>query len=85
MLGGLTMPGVLASAFLIGDLDVGASSAERALDIPSQMAEVVQGTLLLTVVGLLAVRRWRTVRAGPPEDEVEPAAPDERRAELAPG
>jgi hypothetical protein len=49
------------------------------------MAEVVQGTLLLSVVGLLALRRWRTVRAAPPEDEPEPAAPDERRAELAPG
>jgi general nucleoside transport system permease protein len=85
MLGGLTLPGVLVSAFLIGDLDVGASAAERALDIPSQMAEVVQGTLLLTVVGLLALRRWRTVRAGPPADEPEPASNDARRAEPAPG
>ena len=85
MLGGLTMPGVIASALLIGDLDVGATAAERALDIPSQMAEVVQGTLLLTVIGLLALRRWRTVRAGPPEDEPEPASNDERRVELAPG
>jgi general nucleoside transport system permease protein len=85
MLGGLTMPGVIVSAFLIGDLDVGASSAERALGIPSQMAEVVQGTLLLVVVGLLALRRWRIVRAGPPEDEPEPASNDERRVELAPG
>ena len=29
MLGGLTMPGVVASALLLGDLAVGASSAER--------------------------------------------------------
>ena len=54
MLGGLSMPGVLISALLLGDLNVGTNSAERALDIPSQMGDVVQGTLLLVVVGLLA-------------------------------
>lgn len=54
MLGGLSMPGVLVSALLLGDLNVGTNSAERALDIPSQVGDVVQGTLLLVVVGLLA-------------------------------
>jgi simple sugar transport system permease protein len=79
MLGGLTMPGVLASAFLLGDLAVGASSAERSLDIPSQMGAVVQGTLLLSVVALLAVRRWRVRREEPPPDEAEPVASAEPR------
>ena len=50
MLGGLTMPGVLLAGLLLGDLTVGASTAERALGIPSQMGAVVQGTLLLSVV-----------------------------------
>jgi general nucleoside transport system permease protein len=84
MLGGLTMPGVLFSAFLLGDLSVGASSAERSLGIPSQMGAVVQGTLLLAVVGLLALRRWRVRRDEPPPDETEPPPDDERHLELAP-
>ena len=47
----------------LGDLAVGASSAERALDIPSQMGAVVQGTLLLSWSALLALRRrWRVRR-----------------------
>lgn len=86
MLGGLTMPGVLVSALLLGDLDVGTSSAERALGIPSQLGEVVMGTLLLVVVGLLAVRRWRVHRTDRPADEAEPAPPpDERGLEASPG
>lgn len=84
MLGGLTMPGVLASALLLGDLNVGAGAAERSLDIPSQMGRVVQGALLLTVVGLLAVRRWSYIREEPPADEAEPEPSDELGVERAP-
>jgi general nucleoside transport system permease protein len=85
MLGGLTMPGVLLSALLLGDLNVGASTAERSLGIPSQMARVVQGALLLTVVGLLALRRWRTrFRDERPPDEAEPVPADELHVETAP-
>ena len=51
MLGGLTMPGVLLAGLLLGDLSVGASSAVRSLQIPSQLGDVVQGTLLLVVIG----------------------------------
>jgi simple sugar transport system permease protein len=80
MLGGLTMPGVLASAFLLGDLAVGASSAERSLGIPSQMGAVVQGTLLLSVVGLLALRRWRVRREEPPPADAERAPTDDVRS-----
>jgi simple sugar transport system permease protein len=61
-LGTLTMPGVLLAGLFLGDLTVGASSAVRGLGIPSQMGAVVQGVLLLSMVGLLAVRRHRLGR-----------------------
>jgi simple sugar transport system permease protein len=77
MLGGLAMPGVLAAGLLLGDLSVGASSAVRSLQIPSQLGDVVQGTLLLVVVGAVAIYRWRTGREEErPADEGEPP-PDE--------
>ncbi len=66
-LGALTMPGVGLAALFLGDLAVGASSAGRALGIPSQLGAVVQGTLLLTTVALLAVRRNRAAGAISPE------------------
>ncbi len=58
-LGSLSMPGVGLAALFLGDLAVGASSAARALGIPSQLGAVVQGVLLLTTIGLIALRRWR--------------------------
>jgi general nucleoside transport system permease protein len=73
MLGGLTMPGVLLAGLLLGDLSVGASSAARSLQVPSQLGSVVQGTLLLVTVGALAMYRWRSRRATTqPADEGEP-------------
>lgn len=88
MLGGLTMPGVLLAGLLLGDLSVGASSAVRSLQIPSQLGAVVQGTLLLVVIGALALYRRRASREEErPPDEGEPT-PDEpegtRRAEGPP-
>jgi len=61
-LGALSMPGVALAALFLGDLTVGASSAARALGIPSQLGAVTQGVLLLTTVGLLALRRNRLTR-----------------------
>jgi ABC-type uncharacterized transport system permease subunit len=58
-LGALSMPGVTLAALLLADLAVGASSAGRALGIPSQLGAVVQATLLLVTVALLAIRRNR--------------------------
>jgi ABC-type uncharacterized transport system permease subunit len=87
MLGGLTMPGVLLASLLLGDLSVGASSAVRSLQIPSQIGDVVQGTLLLVVVGALAVYRWRTTREDdrpPDEGEPEPEEPPHRPRGAAP-
>ena len=66
-LGTLSMPGVALAALFLGDLTVGASSAGRALEIPSQLGAVVQGTLLLVTIGLLAVRRNRAAGAVRPE------------------
>jgi len=77
MLGGLAMPGVLLAGLLLGDLTVGANSAVRSLQIPSQVGAVVQGTLLLVVIGALALYRARTRREEErPADEGEPP-PDE--------
>jgi ABC-type uncharacterized transport system permease subunit len=87
MLGGLTMPGVLAAGLLLGDLSVGASSAVRSLQIPSQVGDVVQGTLLLVVVGAVAVYRWRSSREDdrpPDEGEREPEDPPDRAEGTAP-
>jgi len=87
MLGGLAMPGVLLAGLLLGDLSVGASSAVRSLQIPSQVGDVVQGTLLLVVIGALAVYRWRTTREDdrpPDEGEPEPEEPPDRPEGAAP-
>ena len=78
-LGTLTMPGVALAALFLGDLTVGASSAARSLGIPSQLGAVVQGTLLLTTVALLALRRHRSSRpegtdAGSVTGDVAPEA-----------
>lgn len=77
MLGGLTMPGVLVAGLLLGDLGVGAQTAGRSLQIPSQLGAVVQGTLLLVIVAALAIYRWQSSRSDErPADEGEPS-PDE--------
>jgi simple sugar transport system permease protein len=87
MLGGLAMPGVLLAGLLLGDLSVGASSAVRSLQIPSQVGDVVQGTLLLVTVGALAIYRWRTTREDdrpPDEGEPEPEDPPDKPEGAAP-
>ncbi len=83
-LGSLSLPGVALAAVFLGDLTVGASSAARALEIPSQLGAVVQGVLLLTTIGLIALRRSRggTSRR-PPTDEIPPP-PDRSRGPTAP-
>ena len=84
-LGSLSLPGVALAALFLGDLTVGASSAARALEIPSQLGAVVQGVLLLTTIGLIALRRsrGRTGRPAPtgkgppvPDGDDEPSAPE---------
>lgn len=81
-LGTLTMPGVAVSALFLGDLTVGASSAGRALGIPSQLGPVVQATLLLVTVALLAIRRHRTV-VSVASPEAAPGISGQLAAEIA--
>lgn len=58
-LGGLTMPGVVVAALFLGDLVVGADSAGFELGVPSQLADIVKGALLLVLIALLVFRRYR--------------------------
>ncbi len=61
-LGGLTMAGVAAAGLFLGLVNVGAGSASRALDVPSQLGQVIIATLLLVTVALILLRRYRVVR-----------------------
>jgi simple sugar transport system permease protein len=86
MLGGLAMPGVLLAGLLLGDLSVGASSAVRSLQIPSQLGAVMEGTLLLVVIGALALRRARSRQEDErPPDEGEPPPLEPRSMAQAEG
>jgi simple sugar transport system permease protein len=58
-LGGLSMPGVLLAAVFLGDLVVGAGTAGLDLGVPSQLADIVKGVLLLVTVVLLLLGRYR--------------------------
>ena len=58
-LGGLSMPGVLLAAIFLGDLVVGAGTAGLELGVPSQLADIVKGALLLVTISLLLLRRYR--------------------------
>jgi ABC-type uncharacterized transport system permease subunit len=58
-LGALAAGGVLLVALLLGDIAVGAQNASIVLQLPTQMGAIVSSTLLLTVVALLAARRYR--------------------------
>jgi general nucleoside transport system permease protein len=63
-LAGLSFPGVLAASLLLGLVNVGAGSASRSLDVPSQLGNVIIATLLLVTVAVLVLRRYRIVRTG---------------------
>ncbi len=58
-LGGLSMPGVLFAALFLGDLVVGSTSAGLELGVPSQLADIVKGALLLVTIVLLLLRSHR--------------------------
>jgi simple sugar transport system permease protein len=64
-LGGLAMVGVALAAFFLGLVNVGAGSASRVLDVPSQLGEVITAVLLLVTVALLVFRRYQIARTGP--------------------
>ncbi len=68
-LGALAMPTVVLAALLLGDLNVGAGSAGRALGVPSQLGDVIQATVLLVTVGVLAYRRYHHKVIKPEREE----------------
>ena len=58
-LGALSMPGVVLAALFLGDLVVGADTAGFELGVPSQLADILKGALLLSVIALFVLRRHR--------------------------
>jgi general nucleoside transport system permease protein len=58
-LAALSLPGVVLAALFLGDLVVGADTAGFELGVPSQLADIVKGALLLVVIALLVLRRYR--------------------------
>lgn len=65
-LGGLSLVGVAAAGFLLGLVNVGSGSASRALDVPSQLGNVIIAALLLVTVALLVFGRYRIARGASP-------------------
>lgn len=84
-LAALTAGGVVLVAVLLADVVVGSESAARVLQLPPQMGKVVTAVLLLTVVSLLVLRRYRLVLRRPvgsrAPDTPEAASEERRTAE----
>lgn len=58
-LGALTAVGVVLVAMLLGDITVGAQNASLVLQLPPQMGEIITAALLLVVVSVLVLRRYK--------------------------
>jgi len=57
---GATNPfGVIASAFLFAALQIGASTMESAAGVPSTLTTVIQGLVVLFLIGRAALPLWR--------------------------
>ncbi len=66
-LGALTAIGVVLVALLLGDITVGAQNASLVLQLPPQMGDIIAAALLLAVVSVLVLRRYKVrLRASPP-------------------
>lgn len=72
-LGALTAGGVVLVALLLGDITVGAQNASLVLQLPPQMGDIVSSLLMLAVISVLVLRRykvsWRRMKrlvAAPP-------------------
>jgi general nucleoside transport system permease protein len=61
-LGALSLLGAAIAAVFLALINVGADTVSGALDIPSQVGQVVQATLLLVTIALLVFRRYRLKR-----------------------
>jgi ABC-type uncharacterized transport system permease subunit len=60
-LAALSFIGALLVALMFGVITVGSFSASRALEIPSQIGQLVQAVLLITVVSALVIQKYRVV------------------------
>lgn len=58
-LGALTAGGVVLVALLLGDITVGAQNASLVLQLPPQMGQIVSSLLMLAVISVLVLRRYR--------------------------
>jgi general nucleoside transport system permease protein len=63
-LGALSMLGAGLAALFLGLINVGSDTVSGALDIPSQVGQIVLSTLLLVTISLLVFRRYRIKRVG---------------------
>lgn len=61
-LGSLNAFGVGAAALFFGLLDTGAQTVSRALGVPVYLGEVTQATMLLVMLGMLLLQRYRIRR-----------------------
>lgn len=83
LLGGMTAFGAAAVAVVYAGLSVGARELELVTDIPSSVAMVIQGTLILVFLAAALLHRWtlRWVRQGIPKaplaEEEPEAKPDD--------
>jgi general nucleoside transport system permease protein len=53
---------IIPSAFFIGLIDTGAQSVSRALGVPIQLGDIVQGLLLLVILGTFLFQNYRIRR-----------------------
>jgi simple sugar transport system permease protein len=79
-LGALTAGGVVLVALLLGDITVGAQNASLVLQLPPQMGDIVSSLLMLTVISVLVLRRykvaWRRRESAPATDSAPPVGAD---------
>ncbi|MGI8994388.1 MAG: ABC transporter permease [Nocardioidaceae bacterium] len=61
-LGALTALGAVLVALLLGDITVGAQNASLVLQLPPQMGDIIAAALLLAVVSVLVLRRYKLRR-----------------------
>jgi general nucleoside transport system permease protein len=62
-MGGLSALGVAASALFFGLVETGAQTVSRALGVPVYLGEVTQATMLLVILGMFLLQRYRIRRS----------------------
>ena len=61
-MGGLNALGVGASALFFGLVETGAQTVSRALGVPVYLGEITQATMLLVILGMFLLQRYRIRR-----------------------